>query len=127
MQGLWQLPLKVPDILRHDLGPITKLFSQNHSSNIIEPPIPSPLLVQPTTSTLHPSYHTTDKHTSKPLQPVSPSSLSLHSNDFNITLLDETSKPSLKAEPSKKKSTLHYIQQAAWQLYKQDKYHGDST
>ena len=50
-----------------DLGPITKLFSQNNSSNIIEPPIPPPIHVQPTTSTLHPSYHAADKHTSKPL------------------------------------------------------------
>ena len=56
LQGLWQLPLKVPDILQCDLGPITKLFSPNHSSSIIEPPIPSPLHVQPTTSTLCPSY-----------------------------------------------------------------------
>ena len=95
LQGLWQLPLKVPDILQCDLGPITKLFSQNNSSNIIEPPIPPPIHVQPTTSTLHPSYCATDMHTPKPLQPVSLSSLSLHSEDFNITLLDEITKPSL--------------------------------
>ena len=49
------------------------------------------------------------------------SSLSLHSDDFNITSLDETTKPSLNAEQSKKKSTLDYVQQAAWQLYKPDK------
>ena len=67
LQGLWQLPLKAPDLLQHDLGPITKLFSSNHSTSIIEPPILSPLHVQPTTSTLHPSYRATDKHTSKPL------------------------------------------------------------
>ena len=49
------------------------------------------------------------------------SSLSLHSNDFNITSLDETTQPSLNVEQSKKKSTLDYVQQAAWQLYEQDK------
>ena len=67
LQGLWQLPSKAPDLLQCDLGPITKLFSPNHSSSINEPPIPSPLHVQPTTSTLHLSYQATDKHTSKPL------------------------------------------------------------
>ena len=56
LPGLWQLPLKAPDLLRCDLGPITKLFSLNHSTSIIEPPILSPLHVQPTTSTLCPSY-----------------------------------------------------------------------
>ena len=121
LQGLWQLPLKAPDLLRSDLGPITKLFSLNHSTSINEPPIFSPLHVQPTTSTLHPSYQATDKHTSKPLQPMSPSSSFLHSDDFNITLLDEMPQPSLNVEQSKKKSTLDYVQQAAWQLYKQDK------
>ena len=50
---------------------------------------------------------------------LSPSSL--HSDDFNITLLDETTQPSLNVGQSKKKSTLDYVQQAAWQLYKQDK------
>ena len=56
LQGLWQLTLKAPDLLQSDLGPITKLFSSNHSTSINEPPIFAPLHVQPTTSVLHPSY-----------------------------------------------------------------------
>ena len=52
---------------------------------------------------------------------MTPSSSSLHSDDFNITSLDETTQPSLNVEQSKKKSTLDYVQQAAWQLNKQDK------
>ena len=52
---------------------------------------------------------------------MSLSSSFLHSDDFNITLLDEMPQPSLNVEQSKKKSTLDYVQQAAWQLYKQDK------
>ena len=54
-------------LIQSDLGPITKLFSSNHSTSINEPPIFAPLHVQPTTSALRPSYQATDKHTSKPL------------------------------------------------------------
>ena len=67
LQGLWQLTSKAPDLLRSDLGPITKLFSLNHSTSVNEPPIFARLHVQPTTSVLHPSYQAADKHTSKPL------------------------------------------------------------
>ena len=44
----------------------------------------------------------------------------MHSDDFDVTSLDETTPVDIHSECAKKKSTLDYIQQAAFQLYKQD-------
>ena len=98
--------------MRHDLGPISKLF---------EPPIPPPIHVIPTTSTdvLCPTYRLPIKRTPN-MMPPPPSTSSIHSNDFDVTSLDETAPPVTPSERAKKKSTLDYVQQAALQLYKQD-------
>ena len=118
LQGLWQLPSKVPDLLHHDLGPISKLFECPNP----EPPIPPPIHVIPTMSTdiLHPTYRLPIKCTPN-MMPPPPSTSSIHSDDFNVTSLDETAPPVTPSECAKKKSTLDYVQQAALQLYKQDR------
>ena len=44
----------------------------------------------------------------------------MHSEDFDMTSLDKTTPVDVHSEHAKKKSTLDYVQQAAFQLYKQD-------
>ena len=118
LQGLWQLPSKVPDLLHHDLGPISKLFASQDPEPLIQPPVHIPLT---TTSArvIRPTYCTTATRMPKS-QPVPPSTSSMHSDDFDMTSLDETTPVDVHSEHAKKKSTLDYIQQAAFQLYKQD-------
>ena len=119
LQGLWQLPSKVPDLLRRDLGPISKLFACQDPEPLIQPPAHIPLT---TTSAhvIHPTYQTTATQIPKS-QPVPPSTSSMHSDDFDVTSLDETTPVNVHSEHAKKKSALDYIQQAAFQLYKQDR------
>ena len=118
LQGLWQLPSKVPNLLCCDLGPISKLFASQDPEPLIQPPVHIPLA---TTSTcvIHPTYHTTATRIPKS-QPIPPSMSSMYSDDFDITSLDETTPVDIHSECAKKNSTLDYIQQAAFQLYKQD-------
>ena len=46
----------------------------------------------------------------------------MHSDDFDMTSLDETTPVNIHSEHAKKKSTLDYVQQAAFQLHKQGPY-----
>ena len=118
LQGLWQLPSKVPDLLCRDLGPISKLFASQDLEPLIQPPVHIPLT---TTSAcvIRPTYHTTATRIPQS-QPIPPSTSSMHSDEFDVTSLDETTPVDVHSECAKKKSTLDYIQQAAFQLYKQD-------
>ena len=104
LQGLWQLPSKVPDLLCCDLGPISKLFASQDPEPLIQPPVQIPLTIT-SAHVIRPTYHTTATQIPKS-QPVPPSTSSMHSDDFDVTSLDETTPVNIHSECAKKKSTL---------------------
>ena len=77
MQGLWSLTSKVPDLLRRDLSPITKLFDHSNLQPIdIETPISPPIIV-PTTSRPLPAPQSIQTNKPHPLAISLPSTTSL--------------------------------------------------
>ena len=119
MQGLWSLTSKVPDLLRRDLSPITKLFDHSNVQPIdTETPISPPIIV-PTTSRPIPAPCPIQTNKPHPLTVSLPSTTSLHSDDFELTSLDNESCTKAKVTDEQQKRNLLYVQKAALQLYQQ--------
>ena len=77
MQGLWSLTSKVPDLLRWDPSPITKLFDYSNVQPIdIETPISPPIII-PTTSRPIPAPHPIQTNKPHPFAISLPSTTSL--------------------------------------------------
>ena len=112
----------MPDLLRQDLSPITKLFDHSNVQSIdIETPISPPIIV-PTTNRSIPAPHPVQTNKPHPLAISLPSTTSLHTDDFELTSLNNESRTKAKfTDEQQKKSTLDYVQKAALQLYQQNK------
>ena len=119
--GLWNLISKVPDLLWHDLSPITQLFESQptQSTNDTEPVIPPPLLVASTSWPI-PLPRAMQPKKPSPLAISLPSTPTPLSDKFELTSLDNEPTTWYKQPTDKKKSTLDYVQKAALQLYQQD-------
>ena len=121
VNGLWSLTSKVPDLLKCDLSPLTKLFDHSDSwpediaiCNL------SPILV-PNTNQATPAPWPVQPSKTHPLAVSLPSTTTLHTDDFEVTSFDhEPHTWHGQSTDQRKKSTLDYVQQAAFQLYQQD-------
>ena len=108
--GLWNLTSKVPDLLWHDLSPITQLLESwpTRSTNDIEPIIPPPVLV-PSTSQPIPLPRAMQLKKPSSLAISLPSTPTPLSDEFELTSLDNEPTTQNKWPKDKKKSTSDYV------------------
>ena len=109
MQGLWSLTSKVPDLLRQDLSPITKLFDHSNLQPIdIKTPIFPPIIV-PTTSRPIPAPHPIQTNKPHPLTISLPSTTNLPTDDFELTSLGNETRTQTKVTDASNKGNLLLI------------------